>query len=712
MMKRFFSPLLALLFLWLGAFGCASTSEDGAPPEPDPMYDAAPPGGWSLSELENTLGGKDPLEPFNRCMFVVNEVIMEYIVEYLGCLYCSILPRPLIDMIHNACLNLEYPARAISCLLSAEWRGAGDETIRFFANSIIGIGGLFDVGKAWFKIYSTESDFGHSFADWGIGPGCTLILPCSPRINVRDTIALIFDSAFDGKTYIPYAGSATAMNRLVVAHRSYKEVIDGASDKYKTFRQLMLLHRELMLRKYFYRTNTAAAAEPSEIPPPEEPAPPAPAGTRGVWCGMGNYFPVSPVNDSLRLLYFAPRQNDDFWWHRLSLWNDDFISQGSRRRIRLEEDRPKARWYFWRAPEVPEGEEPPPERLAIVVPGIGGLCDGRNPLGLAELLQQHGFAVVTVDSAFAWRLMTAAGNRRLPGFLPDDAAVLRNLIERILDDLRRREEIRAPRITLVGYSMGGFHTLALALRDPSFGGAKIDRFVAIDPPVSLRGAMERVDSFAAVSARWLRGGALERLIDIGGKEMTAMATTLPPYDPLSMDPTLRYRLSIEREEAAAAVGLYLRASLRELLFTACAERPVEGVKTEYRWGRRNELYLELDRMSFADYAEKVLAKEYPELPKEELYRASDLRSFAAGLAGNDRVRVLHTWDDPLLSPEDRTFLGLTFGKRLTWFSNGGHLGNLYTAAVQQAIVSAATTPAPPKPVPAPPAPAAEAAAMQ
>jgi len=710
-MKRFFTIFLSLFFLWLGA-GCASASGDGSAPETDPMYDAAPPGGWSLSELENTLGGKDPLEPFNRCMFVVNEVIMEYIVEYLGCLYCSILPKPLIDMINNACLNLEYPARLVSCLLSAEWRGAGDETIRFFANSIIGLGGLFDVGKAWFKIYSTESDFGQSFAAWGIGPGCTLILPCSPRINIRDTVGLIFDSAFDGKTYIPYAGSATAMNRLVIAHRSYKQIIDGASDKYKTFRQLMLLYRELMLRKYFYRTRTAAAAAPPEIPPPEDLAPPpAPAGSRSRWHGMTNYYPVSPVNDSLRLLFFAPRQNDDFWWHRLSLWNRDFISQGSRRRIRLEEDRPKALWYFWRAPEVPEGEEPPPERLAIVVPGIGGLCDGRNPLGLAELLQQNGFAVVTVDSAFAWRLMTAAGNRRLPGFLPDDVAVLRNLIERILDDLRRREEIRDPRITLVGYSMGGFHTLALALRDPAFDGARIDRFVAINPPVSLRGAMERVDAFAAVSARWIRGGALERLIDVGGKEMTALETTLPPYDPLSMEPTLRYRLRIEREEAAAAVGLYLRASLRELLYTACAERPLAGVSTPYSWGRRNGLYLELDRMSFGDYAEKVLAKEYPQLPKEELYRASDLRSFAAGLAGNERVRVLHTWDDPLLSAEDRMFLELTFGKRLLWFSNGGHLGNLYTAAVQQAIVSAATTPAPPK-KPESPAPAAAAAATR
>ena len=281
-MKRLLTIFAALLFLWFGAVGCASTS--GSAPETDPMYDAAPPGGWSLSELENTLGGQDPLEPFNRSMFLVNEVIMEYLVEYLGCVYCSILPKPIIDMINNACLNVEYPARVVSCLLSAEWRGAGDETIRFLANSTIGIGGLFDVAKAWWKIYSTESDFGQSFAAWGIGPGCTLILPCSPRINVRDTIGLIFDSAFDGKTYIPYAGSATAMNRLVIAHRSYKQVIDGASDKYKTYRQLMLLYRELMLRKYFYHTKTEAAAAPPEVPPPEEHAPPAPAGTRGVWC--------------------------------------------------------------------------------------------------------------------------------------------------------------------------------------------------------------------------------------------------------------------------------------------------------------------------------------------------------------------------------------------------------------------------------------------
>ena len=743
-------PLLAVL--WFGAAGCASNSS--GTPRPDPMYDAAPPGGWSLSELENTIAGGDPLEPFNRCMFAVNEVIMEYFVEYIGCVYCSILPRPLIDMINNACLNLEYPARAISCLLSAEWRGAGDETIRFFANSTLGIGGLFDVAKAWWKIYSTESDFGQSFADWGIDPGCTLILPCCPRINVRDTVGLIFDSAFDGKTYIPYAGSATAMNRFVIAHRGYKQLVDGASDKYKNYRQLMALYRQLLIRKHFYRTRTEAAAKPPEIPPPSREAPEAPAALRGHWFGIANYHGVSPINDSMRLLFFAPRQNDDFWWHRLSLWNRDFISQGSRRRIELEAGRPKAYWYFWRAPEVPEGAPPLPERLAVVLPGIGGLCDGRNPLGIAEALQRAGFAVVTVDSTFAWRQMSASGNRRLPGFLPDDAAEIRFLLERILDELAERGDIRSPRITLIGYSMGGFHTLGLAARGDSVGTWKIDRFVAVNPPVSLRSAMTEVDSFAAASRRWNRGEAVEAMLRIGGKELSALETDLPPYDPVSMPPTLRYRIGVNREEATAAIGIYLRASLRELLFTACRERALTGISTPYRWGRRNELYLELDRISFRDYGEKLLAKDYPELSTEELYRCSDLRNFAARLADNDKVRVLHTFDDPLLSAEDRLLLDLTFGRRLLrfpgagfsgkvrqgtrggdsatvpdgaphvmkggdpprtaeeeqllldlslgsgrmlWFSNGGHLGNLYVRSVQRAIVSAAMTAVDPAP---------------
>ena len=98
--------------------------------------------GWSLSELETAAAGNDPIEPFNRTMFVITDFSMNYIIAPLGRIYTTILPRPVIEKFDNLCVNLEYPDRLFSSLLMAEWRGAGDETLRFLINTTLGIAGL------------------------------------------------------------------------------------------------------------------------------------------------------------------------------------------------------------------------------------------------------------------------------------------------------------------------------------------------------------------------------------------------------------------------------------------------------------------------------------------------------------------------------------------------------------------------------------------
>ena len=134
-MKKILLSVLGALFLLLGGAGCATKLSE------DPV---SPGEAVNLSILENQVIGDDPIEGANRVMFAVTDFCMDYIVDFIGRIYCTILPRPIIDGLDNVCVNLEFPARAISCLLSAEWRGAGDEVVRFLANSIIGIGGILD----------------------------------------------------------------------------------------------------------------------------------------------------------------------------------------------------------------------------------------------------------------------------------------------------------------------------------------------------------------------------------------------------------------------------------------------------------------------------------------------------------------------------------------------------------------------------------------
>ena len=722
MTKRVLLSLLGACFIFL-AGGCAVPLSE-APGTPGTVL--------NMSELEDQVGGDDPIEGANRVMFAVTDFCMDYIVDFIGRIYCTILPRPVIDVIDNACLNLEFPARVISCLLSAEWRGAGDETVRFFANTIIGLGGFFDVAAPWWGFYSTESNFGQAFATWGIDPGCTLTLPFSRAINVRDTVGLLFDTIFDGKSYIPYCGYVTTINRLVVAHRGYIGLVEGSSDRYKSFRQLMLAYREIQQRKFVYHARNAAyaaaraarrkaeeraeaVARGEEVPPPPPPkvypVPPRPANLNGEWLAVPGLDEGTAAQQSLLSLHFRPRGDDDFWYYRLSFFNRDFIRRGSLRRLAAQAGRTRPRYSFWKQPD-PDPEAPPRrEKLALILPGIGGAWDAASALALAELLYREGYDVATFDSAFHWHFLESSGaSLRLPGFLPEDAAAVKMLLVSALDDLRERGDVKDPYILLAGYSMGGMHALKIASTTRSGGALKIDRVLAINPPADLRHALERADTFARKSGAFSVREAVDRIVEFGGGQLAGrcgdadvlssrMVIPPPLGAPDAPDPE-RYRLPLGPDEAESIVGLSLDSSLRDVLLTVHRERPLPEFKTPFERLHRNQLYREIDAVDFRSYALKILPREYPRIPLEELLRLSGLRSIAPALAADPRLRVIHSRNDPLLSADDAEFLDRTFKKRICWVSGGGHLGNLCAYAVQQKIIEFATPPKPaetPKP---------------
>ncbi len=703
----FFSMLLA------GFCGCAV---------PLPETPCEPQSTVNISQLEDRLTGTDPLEGANRVMFAVTDFCMDYIIDFLGRIYCSILPRPVIDAVDNFCLNLEYPGRVISCLLSAEWRGAGDETVRFFTNTIIGIGGLFDVAGYWWGFHSTGSDFGQAFAAWGIAPGCTLTLPFTKSTNVRDTVGSLFDVAFDAKSYIPYMGYITTLNRLIVAQRDYIVLVEGSSDRYKTFRQVMAVYREMQKRKLVYHAKNElyAAAERAKENPPPPPEPelpaPKPTGLAGEWLPLTGFAGETPEQQSLRSLRFRPQRDKDFWYYPLSIFNHDFVRSGSKRRIRLHEDRPKAQYCFWKQPEPEEGEPPREEKLAILLPGIGGNWDASSCVGLAELFYKQGYDVVAFDSAFSWRFVVSSSKHiRLPGFLPEDAYAVKELIASALEDLRSRGEVKSPYTVLAGYSMGAMHALKIASTETGAGRLKIDRVVAINPPVDLRHALETADRFARRGGEWPIRTKVDKLVTLSGKQYVANETILPPWGSPGAPEDLRYyRFGADPAEAECAVGLSLNMSLRDVLMVAHRERPLEEVKTPYKVLDRNQLYLELDDISFKRYAEEILPREYPGATKEELFAASSLRPLESSLKSDPRIRVLHAWNDPLLSAEDAKFLDRTLGGNIVWCSAGGHLGNLGVYAVQQKIIALAEPEKQPEPAekPADPAPPAAAAGAE
>jgi len=327
--------------------------------------------------------------------------------------------------------------------------------------------------------------------------------------------------------------------------------------------------------------------------------------------------------------------------------------------------------------------------LVILLSGIGGTYTNQNMTALAEQFHNAGYRILTLDSTFNWNFIVADSKCALPGYLPDDAARLRRAISAVLADLKKREWITDPEIVICGYSMGGIQTLKLAEmeeRDPVIG---VKRFVAINPPVSMETALKKIDSLAASSAGWSKSRMRDTLLRVGGnmflKLMDHYAHVQDDHAPERFH---SFRLPITGEEAQVLAGLYLKMPLREILLAAHKETPFENF-AEYRWGRRTELYQQFDRVTFEDYASKLLTSRYPGRTVAELLADSHLRSIEKTLRNSPKIRVFHNIDDFLVSVEERRYLDEVLKERITWFSNGGHLGNLYYQMVLDKIVEAA-----------------------
>ncbi len=72
---------------------------------------------------------------------------------------------------------------------------------------------------------------------------------------------------------------------------------------------------------------------------------------------------------------------------------------------------------------------------------------------------------------------------------------------------------------------------------------------------------------------------------------------------------------------------------------------------------------------------------------DELNRASSLTAIENTLKNNDKIRVIDTQDDFLVSKDQASWLAKTLGDKLTTLSNGGHLGYLHFKQASDVICS-------------------------
>ena len=144
---------------------------------------AAPPAG----------GINDPAERVNRQIHAFNVGADRVLVRPAARAYGAVVPDPLERGVQNVAGNFDQPAYVVNDLLQGRPGDALHNGVRFAMNTLLGIGGVFDVATGM-GIPARETDFGETLSVWGVGEGAFVMLPVLGPSTARDATGRVVDT--------------------------------------------------------------------------------------------------------------------------------------------------------------------------------------------------------------------------------------------------------------------------------------------------------------------------------------------------------------------------------------------------------------------------------------------------------------------------------------------------------------------------------------
>jgi phospholipid-binding lipoprotein MlaA len=214
---------------------------------------------------------KDPLEPYNRAVFKLNDTLDTALVAPIARGYQAVVPELVRSGVTNVFSNFGDGWSAINQLLQGKGEAAATMTMRVATNTLFGIGGLFDVASDLGMERQSE-DFGQTLGRWGLPAGPYFVWPLFGPSTIRDTVGRPLDMAWSPTRLTEHDPTAYAITALSLVDTranllGASRVLDGiALDKYTFVRDAYIARR----RSLVYDGNPPDLPEAPE-PPPSKP---------------------------------------------------------------------------------------------------------------------------------------------------------------------------------------------------------------------------------------------------------------------------------------------------------------------------------------------------------------------------------------------------------------------------------------------------------
>ncbi len=610
--------------------------------------------GGQFPDYSSLFVGEDKWENFNRKVFIFNLKANKYVLRPVNIVWASIVPQYGIDRINSVYKNLNYPVRLAGNLLQNDFDSAKRETKRFFINTTVGIGGLYDAAMLKYNLQPTTEDIEQALAYRKVKQGNYLVLPIVTQGSTRDVAGWVLDLPLNPCNYLFFIGPISSISGGVsfINGSTYLQPIykmaDNYADPYLVSKQLVLVEKYIknynLDRKNFINDNQKFDLNElnvSEVKKFDKLAPDV---------QLQDYNPQNRETDSIRTMLFDSQKLGKSPWSELSIWNKNFNKKIKTASIRVDSQKAKLKYRY-----ILQKDKTSP--IAILYPSIGEGIFSNQSVVIAKLLYDKGYSVMIMGSSFNWEFAKSMPDSFKPGLPYQDAKYLRIVTSMAINQLQSRYKTKFDRKILVGTSFGGLTGLFVAQQEESDKMLGISKYIFICPPIRIFYALQRIDDF---SKNWVK--TAENIQE--NAAVTAEKIVQITFNDFSKDEKISLPLS--EDEAQLAISYTMRQKLYDLVFT------IEHASRS----RKNDVYEKVSDMSFFDYAQEYLLPSTSKSIQQVTYDSS-LYSMEKFLKTNSDFKIYHSLDDCFTTESDLSWLKKQTGEKTVLFSNGSHLGFLY-----------------------------------
>ncbi len=197
----------------------------------------------------------DPLEPWNRMMFHVNDALYFWVVKPVAQTYEGVMPEPARLGIRNFFDNVGTPARYVNCLLQGKNDAADTELRRFLINTTAGVLGFGDPALDQYGLKPVDEDLGQTLATYGLGDGFYIVWPFLGPSTVRDTAGMLGDHFLNPLWYVEPTELAVGISAVKSTNAAsfqigrYEVFKSAAVDPYVAMRESYIQYRDKQIRE-------------------------------------------------------------------------------------------------------------------------------------------------------------------------------------------------------------------------------------------------------------------------------------------------------------------------------------------------------------------------------------------------------------------------------------------------------------------------------